>query len=92
MHAKATVNGTTIAETDHFEFVEGNVYFPVSSVKNSKELFVDSPARSQCPWKGEAHYYDVHLNGETIDKAAWYYPRPLEKALHIKDTVAFGEW
>lgn len=26
MHAKAVVKGKTIAETDNYEFVEGNVY------------------------------------------------------------------
>ena len=26
MHAKAVVNGRTIAETDNYEVVEGNVY------------------------------------------------------------------
>jgi uncharacterized protein (DUF427 family) len=32
MHAKASVDGIVIAETDHFEYVEGNVYFPPDSI------------------------------------------------------------
>jgi uncharacterized protein (DUF427 family) len=28
VHATAKVNGTVIAETDNYEVVEGNIYFP----------------------------------------------------------------
>ena len=91
MHAKATVDGTTIAETDHFEYVEGNVYFPPDSIVNKSETLTPSSHTTSCPWKGEGHYYDIHVNGKTIENAAWYYPQPLEKATHIKDHVAFCE-
>ncbi|QSZ32201.1 hypothetical protein DSL72_001773 [Monilinia vaccinii-corymbosi] len=33
--ATATVNGRMVAETDNWEVVEGNVYFPPSSVKQA---------------------------------------------------------
>ena len=42
-----------------------------------------------CPWKGEASYYDVVVNGEVNKDAAWYYPNPKEAASHIKDRVGF---
>jgi uncharacterized protein (DUF427 family) len=91
MHARATISGTTIAETDNFEFVEGNVYFPISSVVNRDEALKASSKTSQCPWKGESHYYDVVVNGETIGNAAWYYPEPFAKAEMIRDHLAFGQ-
>lgn len=91
MHAKATTSdGTVIAETDQYEFVEGNVYFPPASLVNKSETFTDSSRHTSCPWKGQSSYYDVHVNGKTLQNAAWYYPQPLEKATHIKDHVAFG--
>ena len=92
MHAKATVDGTVIADTDNFEFVEGNIYFPISSVKDKDQTLTPASRTSQCPWKGEGHYYDVNVNGKTIPNGAWYYPHPLPKATHIKDHVAFGEF
>jgi uncharacterized protein (DUF427 family) len=90
MHARATVAGTTIAETDSYEYVEGNVYFPISSVVNQNETLTNSTRTSQCPWKGEGHYYDVNVNGQTVADAAWYYPSPFPMAKKIKDHVAFG--
>ena len=35
--AKAIWNGTVIAESDTFELVEGNVYFPMSAVKREHQ-------------------------------------------------------
>jgi uncharacterized protein (DUF427 family) len=89
MHAKASVDGIVIAETDHFEYVEGNVYFPPDSIVNKAETLTPTSHTTSCPWKGEGHYYNIHVNGKTLDNAAWYYPHPLEKATHIKDYVAF---
>lgn len=91
MPARASVSGTPIAETDTYEFVEGNVYFPFSSIKSKDEVLTPSANdhHTWCPWKGEASYYDVHVNGEVIENGAWWYPAPLEKATHIRDSVAF---
>ena len=36
-----------------------------------------------------ASYYDVVVDGERNKNAAWYYPEPKEKALNIKDHIAF---
>lgn len=56
MHAKASVDATTLAETETYEFVEGNVYFPPSSLADKEKVFTPSSHRTFCPWKGEAHY------------------------------------
>ncbi|MEM6850298.1 MAG: DUF427 domain-containing protein [Pseudomonadota bacterium] len=84
---KATWNGAVIAETDTFEEVEGNIYFPLSSVK--KEYLTHSEHTSFCPWKGTANYFSIEVNGATNTDAAWIYRDPKEKAAHIKDHVAF---
>ena len=85
--AKAVWNGATLAESDAFELVEGNVYFPASTVK--REYFKDSGTHTTCPWKGVASYYSVEVNGQTNQDAAWYYPTPKDAAKQIKDHVAF---
>ena len=85
--AKAEWNGQVIAETDDYEIVEGNVYFPPHTI-NSK-YFKKSHTLSTCYWKGEASYYDLEVNGQTNGDAAWYYPEPSDKAKKIKDYVAF---
>ncbi|KAL2357518.1 DUF427 domain protein [Cryomyces antarcticus] len=87
MHAVAKVNGTTIAETDKYEVVEGNIYFPADSINNSYYRKTDHT--TFCPWKGTASYYTLNVDGKLISNGAWYYPQPLEKTQNIKDHVAF---
>ena len=84
---KATWNGVTLAESDKTEVVEGNQYFPPDAIK--REYFQPSETHSTCPWKGEASYYNVVVNGEVNKDAAWYYPQPKPAAAGIKDHVAF---
>ncbi len=84
---KATWHGATLAESDDTIVVEGNYYFPADTLR--RELFQASPTRTTCPWKGEASYYHVQVNGETNRDAAWYYPEPKAPAANIKGRVAF---
>src|SRR5215203_5884256 len=84
---KATWNGATIAESDDTVVVEGNHYFPEASLK--REYVTFSNHRSSCPWKGQAHYYSLMVDGELNENAVWYYPEPSEAAREIKGRVAF---
>ena len=85
--ARATWNGAVIAESDSYEVVEGNVYFPPGAVR--REHFEESPTHTVCGWKGTASYYHVVVDGAENKDAAWFYPEPKEAAANIKDHVAF---
>lgn len=84
---KAIWNGYVIAESDQTVVVENNHYFPSDSI--NKSYFTPSDTRSVCPWKGEAHYYSIDINGDINKDAAWYYPTTKEKAKQIQGMVAF---
>lgn len=84
---KAIWNGVVIAESEKTEVVEGNHYFPAYAIK--PEYFKSSSESSVCPWKGQASYYDVEVDGQVNPGAAWYYPSPKPAASNIKDHVAF---
>lgn len=84
---KATWRGATLAESDDTVVVEGNHYFPAARIKS--EYFRKSDAHTVCPWKGEASYYDVVVNGDVNTGAAWYYPEPKPEVANIKDRIAF---
>lgn len=84
---KAVWNGRVVAESDRTIEIEGNQYFPPDSV--NQEFLRESSRRTTCPWKGEAHYYDVVIGDEQNRNAAWAYPEPKEAASQIKDHVAF---
>ena len=84
---KAIWNGAVLAESDKTVVVEGNHYFPPEAVKRA--YLRDSANHTVCGWKGTASYYDVVVDGQTNRDAAWYYPAPLEAAVHIAGHVAF---
>src|SRR5437868_4595248 len=85
--AKAVWNGQTLAESEKTETVEGNVYFPEESVK--REFLKASSTTSSCPWKGQARYYTIIVDGQENPDAAWYYPDPKPAARNVKHHVAF---
>ena len=87
MTTEARWNGATIATSDAIVTVEGNAYFPPEALVEA--CFRPSSHRTVCGWKGEAHYYDVVVDGQVNANAAWFYPEPKEAAANIKGRVAF---
>ncbi len=85
--AKAIWNGKVVAESDTFEEVEGNVYFPPEALK--REYFTETDHTSICSWKGTAGYFSLDVDGKTNPNAAWIYRDPKQAAAKIKDHVAF---
>ncbi|MBC7725436.1 MAG: DUF427 domain-containing protein [Burkholderiaceae bacterium] len=73
---KATLNGTVIAEApkDDLISIEGNWYFPPSSVKS--ELLEKSPTPYTCPWKGVCQYFSVKDGDTLLQDRAFSYPEP----------------
>ncbi|MGM0464140.1 MAG: DUF427 domain-containing protein [Bacteroidota bacterium] len=84
---KAVWNNRVIAESDNTVVVENNHYFPPGSVNSG--YLASSETHSTCPWKGEASYYDINVDGRVNKDAAWSYPRPKEAAKEIQEHVAF---
>lgn len=84
---QATWNGAVIAQSDDTVVIEGNHYFPIKSVDPA--VLKPSTKTTTCPWKGQAGYYTVEVDGAENRDAAWYYPDPLPKAREIEGRVAF---
>ena len=84
---KAVWNGVVLADSEETIVIEGNHYFPPSSIM--REYFAASNTQSVCPWKGTASYYHIQVQGETNSDAAWVYPETSEAARQIEGYVAF---
>jgi uncharacterized protein (DUF427 family) len=84
---QAIWNGVVLAESDDTVVVEGNHYFPREALR--EEYFRESTKHSTCPWKGEASYLTVVVDGAENADAAWYYPEPKPAAEQITGRVAF---
>lgn len=84
---KAIWNNTLLAESDATIVVENNHYFPAASL--NMKYFKNNDTHTQCPWKGEANYFDLTVDGDTNKDAAWYYPDPKPAAKNIENYIAF---
>lgn len=81
---KAIWNDQVIAEADKKDliYIEGNWYFPPSSVK--QEFLTKSDTPYTCPWKGVCQYFNVGKGGSVSQDSAFSYPEPKSSAI---DTV-----
>lgn len=73
---KAVLGDTVIAEApkDDLISIEGNWYFPPSSVNG--ELLQTSDTPYTCAWKGECQYFTVKDGEQLLQDRAWSYPEP----------------
>ena len=85
--ARAIWNGRIVAESGKTEELDGDVYFPESSLK--REYFRPSSTTSTDPKRGQARYLTLIIDGQDNQDAAWYYPDPKPMARRIKGYVAF---
>ena len=78
---KAIWNGQVIAEAqrDDLIYIEGNWYFPPSSVNS--EFLQKSDTPYTCPWKGDCQYFSVGNGDQWSKDNAWCYPEPKESAI-----------
>lgn len=78
---KAIWNDKTIAEApkEDLIYIEGNWYFPPSSVK--QEFLQKSDTPYTCPWKGVCQYFNVTEGDKLSKDNAWSYPNPKPSAI-----------
>lgn len=84
---KAIWKDTVIAESTDTVVVEGNHYFPEASL--NREFVTFSNHKTTCPWKGQASYYSLIVNGEMNPDAVWYYADPKPEAEMVRGHMAF---
>lgn len=63
-------------------------YLPRQDVDAS--VLEPSELRTQCPYKGEAHYHHLVIGSERLENAVWYYPDPVEESARIRGLLCFA--
>lgn len=63
------------------------VYFPREDV--SMEYFSRTDRTTHCPYKGDAAYYTVLMDGQFADNAVWTYEEPYPAMEQIRGRLAF---
>ena len=89
---KVSFNGTVIADTTRaLVLKEGPLppatYIPREDVQMSYLQQTDHS--THCPFKGNASYFSVHVDGQTADSAVWTYETPIDSVAEIKDCLSF---
>ena len=78
-----THTGLTLSETGCSDVF----YFPRADVNMAR--LIPSSHTTHCPFKGEASYFHLHTEDETIENVVWSYEAPLEGVRQIAGYLAF---
>lgn len=89
---RAMYSGHVIADTDDALILqEANyppvVYFPRDDV--AMEYMARTDRSTHCPYKGDAAYYTLLMNGHIAENAVWTYEHPYPAMALIEDRLAF---
>jgi uncharacterized protein (DUF427 family) len=90
---RVEVDGTVLAESDSptllFETgLPTRYYLPAQDVR--LDLLTPIELRTSCPYKGTvSDYWDVTVDGTTVEQVAWCYTHPLPEAMPVKGLIAF---
>lgn len=86
------LDGTLLAESARAQLLFEGPILPVRSYLPPEDVRVPlqpSPTRTRCPYKGEAAYWSLDLNGRTIHDLAWSYENPRAEAARIAGLICF---
>lgn len=83
----AVIASSADAKIMHETRLPSVVYFPPQDVKAN--LLRTTGHRTFCPFKGTATYWDVEVDGEVFENAAWTYKNALPESAGIEGLIAF---
>ncbi|KAL7793794.1 hypothetical protein V8C37DRAFT_377367 [Trichoderma ceciliae] len=85
--AGKTVASSSFAMHLHETSLPVRYYLPLASVDPA--ILRRSSTVTSCPYKGDAEYYDVVLDGEEHKDIVWYYKHPIHESLAVAGLVSF---
>jgi len=92
VRVEVRVAGTLVAASDHPLVLEETglpprYYLPRADVR--MDLLRATSFSTTCPFKGDASYWTLELDGTTHDGIAWTYESPIERSAAIAGLVCF---
>ena len=91
-HVEVVVNGTCVAATDHPVLLDETglpTRYYLSPADVRTDLLRATNFHTTCPFKGEASYWSLDLDGEVFDGIVWGYEKPLEGMEAIAGLLCF---
>jgi uncharacterized protein (DUF427 family) len=92
LHVEVRVDGELVAETEHPVLLE-ETGMPTRYYLRPEDVRMDllrpTNFKTQCPFKGEASYWTLELNGAVHDGIVWSYESPIATAKEINGLLCF---
>lgn len=91
-HVEVRLGGQLLASTDRAMKLDetglpARYYLPRDDVR--MDLLRPTTFHTTCPFKGEASYWSVDIDGETHDGIVWSYDTPTAEAAEVKAMLSF---
>ena len=89
---RVTFNGRVVADTRRALTLREGGYRPIQYIPRADVdmgLFERTAHASHCPYKGDASYFTLEVDGRTSENAAWSYEAPYPAVGEIKGHLAF---
>ena len=89
---RAEFNGVTVLDTErghllHETGLQPVLYAPVEDVR--QDLLEPTGHHTHCPFKGDASYWSIRVDGKVAENAVWGYPEPKAEAPWLAGLQAF---
>ena len=91
-HVRVTFAGHVIADTQNALTLKEASYRPALYVPRADanmSLLAPTDHRTHCPYKGDASYFTISVDGRTAENAVWSYEQPYPAMAEIKEYLAF---
>ena len=89
---RVVLNGRVVADSTRALTLREASLRPVHYIPRADadmRYFVRSAHATHCPYKGDAAYYSLSVDGRTAENAAWTYETPYPAMAAIKEHLAF---
>jgi uncharacterized protein (DUF427 family) len=89
---RVVFNGRVVADSTRAPTLREASLRPVQYIPRADadmSLLVRSPHASHCPYKGDAAYYSLRVDGRTAENAVWTYETPNPATAAITEHLAF---
>lgn len=92
LHVEVRVDGRLVAESDHPVLLEETglptrYYLPRADVRT--DLLRSTSFTTTCPFKGDASYWTLDLDGTSHDGIVWSYETPKPAAEGVEGLMSF---
>jgi uncharacterized protein (DUF427 family) len=89
---RVTLGGRVVADSTRALTLREAKYPPVQYIPRADaemSLLNRTDHSTHCPYKGDASYYSLELDGHIAKNAVWSYEQPFPAMAEIKDHLAF---